>query len=107
MKILYQEPIMVYKPLYSRVIIGIIILGVVFFVIFSCFKKWEMVGETIMATLLAIIIVCVIQDTYRIPSGRYRYHVTFENDYDSTSIYQNYNVIDQYGLIWVIEEKDA
>lgn len=40
------------------------------------------------------------------PTGRYRYEVTIDKSVSITDVYDNYNVIEQRGEIWVLEDKE-
>lgn len=96
---------MISDPVYFRVIIAVIILCIALCILFGFYGKWETIGETVLITVFAVAILCCFKDTYRLPSGRYRYDVIFDNDYDLTQVYQNYDVVMQRGLLWQIEDK--
>ena len=56
-------------------------------------------------------IVCVIfnyiNDTYNCePTGRYRYEATIDDSVSITEVYDHYNVIEQRGDIWILEDKE-
>ena len=56
-------------------------------------------------------IVCVISnyinDTYNCePTGRYRYEVTIDDSVSITEVYDHYNVVEQRGDIWILEDKE-
>lgn len=41
-----------------------------------------------------------------IPTGRYKYEVILDKSYSATELYENYDVIEQRGRIWIIEDKE-
>ena len=56
-------------------------------------------------------IVCVISnyinDTYKSePTGRYRYEVTIDDSVSITEVYDHYNIVEQRGDIWILEDKE-
>lgn len=40
------------------------------------------------------------------PTGRYRYEVTIDDSVSITEVYDHYNIIEQRGDIWVLEDKE-
>lgn len=42
----------------------------------------------------------------KIPTDRYKYEVTIDESVRFTDIYEKYEVIEQRGEIWVLEDKD-
>ena len=56
---------------------------------------------------IAGIVFAVIDDTYNCePTGRYRYEVIIDDSVKMTELYDNYNVVEQRGNIWVLEDKE-
>ena len=56
-------------------------------------------------------IICVISnyinDTYKNePTGRYRYEATIDDSVSITEVYDHYNVVEQRGDIWILEDKE-
>lgn len=39
-------------------------------------------------------------------TGRYKYEVILDKSYSATELYENYDVIEQRGQIWVIKDKE-
>ena len=56
------------------------------------------------ASLLTIVITSVCVE--EIPTGRYRYECLIDDSVDFIDIYENYEVIEQNGKIWVLEDKE-
>ena len=70
-------------------------------------------GYDIMCGISAVIcivsIILVVSQVLRIeeiPTGRYEYEVTIDESVQFTDIYENYEVVEQRGEIWVLEDKD-
>lgn len=63
---------------------------------------------TAIVCLIAVAI-CMIQ-TIRsedIPTDRYRYEVTIDESVQFTDIYERYEVVEQRGEIWVLEDRET
>lgn len=41
-----------------------------------------------------------------VPTGRYRYEVTIDGSVSFNDIYERYEIVEQRGEIWVLEEKE-
>ena len=56
---------------------------------------------------IAGIVFALINDNYKCePTGRYRYEVTIDNSVSITEVYDRYNVVEQRGDIWILEDKE-
>ena len=55
-------------------------------------------------TIVSLLIFCNFEG---IPTGRYKYEVIIDESYPATELYKNYEVIEQRGKIWVIEDKES
>ena len=70
------------------------------------------VGCPDFCTIAAVIffIACIttffIGATFKKPSGRYRYECLIDDTVPYTEIYDKYDVIEQRGSIWVLEDKE-
>lgn len=47
-----------------------------------------------------------VKDSFREPTGEYQYEVTFADEMSFTEVMDKYNVIEQRGDIFVLEEKE-
>ena len=47
----------------------------------------------------------LIIQSYTKPTGRYKYKVTIDKSVSMIEVYEKYNVIEQDGKIWTIEDK--
>ena len=58
------------------------------------------------SSIMCVIFNC-INDTYKVePTGRYRYEATIDDSVSITEVYDHYNVVEQRGDIWVLEDKE-
>ena len=55
---------------------------------------------------IACITITFIGDTFTKPSGRYRYECLIDDTVPYTEIYDKYDVVEQRGSIWVLEDKE-
>ena len=57
--------------------------------------------------LIAFIIIGdVILSCYEVPTNRYRYEVTIDKTVTIEELCKNYNIVDQRGEIWILEDKE-
>lgn len=65
--------------------------------------------ETVIAGLLALVValfLLLFGGIGMVGTGRYEYEVIIDESVDFIDIYENYDVIEQRGDIWVIEDKE-
>lgn len=55
---------------------------------------------------IASITTVFIGATFKNPSGRYRYECLIDDTVPYTEIYDKYDVVEQRGSIWVLEDKE-
>lgn len=104
--VLNQEMIMA-APDWANVTMIVCLIGMfVFFVVFlvsnnACINI--SFGIAAIACLLFLMFgPAVISD---VPTGRYRYEVTIDESVSFNDIYERYEIVEQRGDIWVLEEK--
>ena len=86
-------------------VVGSIILLIVFFVILV--NVDSIVLQTLSAVLLIMTLIADLSLIfYEVPTNRYRYEVTIDESVTITEIYDNYDVIEQRGDIWILEDKE-
>lgn len=81
-----------------------IIYGVYLIILDNGFKRvFGIVGCVIggVAFYIGIITSCMTSKT-----GKYQYEVTIDESVSMTEFYEKYDVVEQRGSIWVIEEKE-
>ena len=82
-----------------------IFLIVIFFIILA--NTNSTVLQIISAVLIVLtIIIDAILCSFEVPTDRYRYEVTIDKNVTIEEIYENYDVIEQRGDIWVLEDKE-
>lgn len=55
---------------------------------------------------IACLTITFIGATFTKPSGRYRYECLIDDTVPYTEIYDKYDVVEQRGSIWVLEDKE-
>ena len=105
MTILNQTEIM-QTPLWL-LIAGIVftVLGMTLLIIGLATKKLEIVISSLPILLLTLFI-CIFDDVYKVPTGRYRYECTVDPKTSISEIYEKYKIVEQRGDLWVLEDKD-
>lgn len=91
--------------------ISIIALCVcLFLAIFSAINKENriLIFSEIMVVIsgIFIIVFAILYSANEKPTGRYRYEATIDESVSITEVYKNYNVVEQRGDIWVLEDKE-
>lgn len=107
MEILYQEPIMALSLACQIVITIIAAIATVSFIvcIVSSDKKiWKPAG--ILSLILYLITCLLITSGPKVETGRQEYMVQFNDDMSFVEIYDKYDVIEQRGDIWTIQDKE-
>ena len=54
---------------------------------------------------IILVILCIIISIYKTPTGKNKYEVILEKDYSAIELFSKYNIIEQHGDIWVLEDK--
>ena len=55
----------------------------------------------------ACLIISALVNTNKIPTGRYRYEVTIDDSVSFLDLQEKYDVIEQNGKIWTLEDKEV
>ena len=85
--------------LFAVFIISLICIFV--FIEEECCKR---IVISIILSLVSLTSTLIIQ-SYAKPTGRYKYKVTIDKSVSMIEVYEKYNVIEQDGKIWTIEDK--
>lgn len=107
--VLNTIPIMT-NPLWVNILFilsGILFLTGIIFVITSAHKisdKMLITGFILLAIGFVSLIVCSIYEG-SVPTGKYKYEVTIDENVSFTEINSKYNIIEQRGSIYVLEDK--
>ena len=106
MQILYKEMIMT-ADIPWAFIITVAIIAVTLAILDEIFFNTDII--TVLALFLGVILIFfgsgIIMAHNEYESGRYKYEVILDNDYPASDLYDKYNIIEQRGEIWVIEDK--
>ena len=114
MIVLYQEPIMVWNQLATRLEWCALLLTVISLVAFFIIMRFDgsadlmyIFGVFLCAGLVSCgLIIPLYGENNKVYSGRNKYEVYFPESNASEILEQKYLVIGQRGLIWVIEDAD-
>lgn len=92
------------------VIIGAIVLIVSFitFIIFAaseCFGIANVCFWVLITSIFAVLLVAMINP--QTETGRYRYEVTIDDSVSFLDLHEKYDVIEQNGRIWTLEDREA
>lgn len=107
MTILYSEPVMA-TAWYVPFLVCCLLICVVICVI-SMMEDWYLVGtlSCIMAIVIFFTLIVVSKmGLDEVETERERYEVILDDTYSAATLYANYEVIEQRGQIWVIEDKE-
>lgn len=107
MEILYQEPIMALSLACQALIIFLVVIGAISFI--TCVvsintKIYLPAGIAAIMTLVVSWLLIVAGP--KTETGRYEYMVQFNDDISFVEIYDKYDVIEQRGDIWTIQDKE-
>lgn len=107
MTILYSEPIMAT----AWWIIALTVLMLLFLVLSTVMVSMKiddfaLFFTTLTAVLLIALLVISAIGLREVETGRTRYEVILDDTYSAATLYANYEVIEQRGQIWVIEDKE-
>lgn len=89
-------------------LLSVILLVVTLVIMLSTRNEVVSTVFAIMAllSLVSSVLFCGILDLEE-PTGRYRYEVLIEDESVFKDIYDTYDIIEQRGDIWVLEDKEA
>lgn len=106
--VLNQAEIMV-TPNWFNVVFFIATLLAVIFILVGIFNIDEAWGQVLATTALVMFAVLMITSWFepgvKIPSGRYKYECLIDESVSMTDVYERYEIIEQRGDIWVLEDK--
>ena len=109
-EILNRTPVMVEPKAYGFGLVLLVIALFVFLVLTAiCFAEDYVVLGVFCAVVFASSFVgLLLYSNYRVesPDGRYRYEVTIDESVPLKDIYENYNIIEQDGKKWILEDKE-
>lgn len=71
------------------------------------FELWTAPVGFILGSLVVIGLIKLFNIPMIEPSGRYRYECTIDESVSMTEVYERYDIIEQRGDIWVLEDKEV
>lgn len=109
MTVLNQTEIMV--SIIPEKFIVLVLIGLAFSFIcaimaFASVKRRDFYMIAAIIFFLACMVTTFIGANFKKPSGRYRYECLIDDTVPYTEIYDKYDVVEQRGLIWVLENKE-
>ena len=108
-EILNKEPVMISND--NWVIIGFILIGIAFILGGVATKVENNILVYISLggfglCMFSALIATIVYKEVKIPSGRYQYEAVIQDDVSIQEVYEHYNVIEQKGKIWILEDKE-
>lgn len=108
-RVLSQEAIME-SPDFVWIIAGLLVTGFIVFAIVSVVLincDWTTTLFVISGSLAFLwVIIAGICGIFDRPSNRYVYMCIFNEDVSIQEVYDNYEIADRYGDIWILEDKE-
>lgn len=105
MTILNQEIIMTTPEWAISLFIIFAISTIILFVISIEFPENFTLVILLIISLFLFFILLITVVIYEVPSEKTRYEVILDENYSAEDLYSNYEVIEQRGKIWVLEDK--
>lgn len=93
---------------HTRTIVFLIVVAIAWAITFclSAFIDDMKIPMYVCTGIVIISIICVSAFGKTEPSGRYQYEVTIDDSVSFTELYEKYDVIEQKGKIWILEDKE-
>ena len=109
MEILNQTPIMEIAKEYLglAVVFGLTFVVSFIFMLTTRFATLRNNIATIVCILSMLISMVALGFSPRVDTGRKRYEVTLNDTVSANEIFEKYDIIEQRGKIWVIEDKET
>lgn len=86
----------------------VLIVSFITFIIFAvseCFGIANICFRVLIASIFAVLLVAMINP--QTETGRYRYEVTIDDSVSFLDLHEKYDVIEQNGMIWTLEDKET
>lgn len=115
MEILHTEPILTESFIYNlfgAVVITSVSLSIMCLIIASCTSSLNWIKTALSFAFLFLVaiiatIIIRVEDKDTTETGLYRYEVIFEENYPLKKVYDDYEIIERKGEIWIIEDKNV
>ena len=110
MTILTQTEIYKKPDWVSNVVIILAIIALISFIIAACndlsSKCGLCFGAISIICFISMIVLMFVNTANKMPTGRYKYQVTFDENVSIQEVYDKYKVLDVDGKLWTIEDKE-
>ena len=106
-EILTKEPILELSKTLSIIYIILFAIFIISSISVFIFIVEEYRKNIIIFAIISLVFLSstLIIQSYTKPTGRYKYKVTIDKSVSMIEVYEKYNVIEQDGKIWTIEDK--
>lgn len=104
--ILNQVEIMRVDPsciLPIALLVTLIILGAVF--IGTACEGYDIFKGILLLIVSVPLLIAIIVSKPSVPTGRYEYTVTIDESVSFTDLYENYEIVEQNGQLWILRDK--
>ena len=88
------------------IVICIIIAAIAFLIMLLSNNSTVVIAAGIVIFISGVILILSPFFASEVETGRYRYEVIIDESVKFSDIYDNYEVVEQRGEIWVLEEKE-
>ena len=104
--ILNQEAI-TELPSWFGLVFGIGLLAIVIIaILLMCVCNYDIVGLIVLLGGMLLFAIILFSTTEQVPTDRYRYTVTIDETVSFKEVHERYDVIDQAGKMWILEDKE-
>ena len=106
-EILTKEPILELSKTLSIICMILFAVFIISSICIFVFIKEECCKHIVISIIISLVSLTstLIIQSYAKPTGRYKYKVTIDKSVSMIEVYEKYNVIEQDGKIWTIEDK--
>jgi hypothetical protein len=91
----------------------VVAMFIIIFVAASCFFAFTLDLDTLgiicglVVAFLVLFLTMGLWEPKDTHTGRYEYKVILDETYPATQLYEEYEVVDQEGKIWIIQDKES
>lgn len=91
----------------SNILSSVFIIGIVICFIIGCINQYNRRGLIALMICVICLFGLTISESFieKMPTGRYKYEVIIMDDYPAVELHEKYNIIEQRGRVWIIEDK--
>ena len=106
-EILTKEPILELSKTLSIICMILFAVFIISSICIFVFIEEECCKHIVISIIISLVSLTsiLIMQSYIKPTGRYKYKVIIDKSVSMIEVYEKYNVIEQDGKIWTIEDK--